>query len=238
MESESSSPTCTRCKCIRLLEDFIVKNDILAQKENLINLSDVTDFIYYALLKYNSLNDNLEGQARFQLQFYIDLDSIYENIPTDIVLKEKNSYITDLIINKIILLVLNETSQENISKLKSGYQLANKDVRIYIKNLITKHFNRHILIPKEDGSFINDQHIIWIEYVTEMYQYCLVSVDYMLHSERSYLEILADLKHLGCSHTKSQDYSTVLQNQQDQIRLPEKEPDATLVVQMVEAEPT
>ncbi|CAG8704506.1 2371_t:CDS:2 [Dentiscutata erythropus] len=37
---------------------------------------------------------------------------------------------------------------------------------------MTKHFNRHMLIPKEDKTFVSDQHIIWLECVTEIYQYC------------------------------------------------------------------
>ncbi|CAG8809187.1 33254_t:CDS:1, partial [Racocetra persica] len=76
-------------------------NDFIAEKENIMNFTDIKDFIYYALLEHKNLDDNLEGQASFQLQFDIDLDSIYENTSTEDIIKEKNSYIADLVINEI-----------------------------------------------------------------------------------------------------------------------------------------
>ncbi|CAG8693495.1 25031_t:CDS:2 [Cetraspora pellucida] len=122
MENKDSLQTCNRCNCTCPLKDFIVDesnirarcmtchintsqakkrkqqeiNDYIVKKENIINLFNVTDFIYYILLEYKNLNDNLEWQTPFQLKFDIDLDSIYENISTDIIAKEKNIYIADL----------------------------------------------------------------------------------------------------------------------------------------------
>ncbi|CAG8792925.1 2009_t:CDS:2, partial [Dentiscutata erythropus] len=126
MDNEGSTKTCTRCQCVRPNTDFIVgesdirnrcvacrnntsqakkhkrqeANNSITEKENAISFINIADHIYYALLEYKNLNDNLEGQTSFQLQFDIDLDSINENIPIEIT-KEKNQHIANLIVDAI-----------------------------------------------------------------------------------------------------------------------------------------
>ncbi|CAG8661926.1 4195_t:CDS:1 [Dentiscutata erythropus] len=116
MDNESSTKTCTRCQCVRPNTDFIVgesdirnrcvscrsntsqakkrkrqeANNSIIEKENAINFNNIANHIYYALLEYKNLNNNLEGHTSFQLQFDIDLYSINENIPIEIT-KEKIS---------------------------------------------------------------------------------------------------------------------------------------------------
>lgn len=127
MENKDSSQVCTRCYCSRPIEDFLAgKNDTrtrcracrdhtsqakkrkrqeinnyMNEKENTINFTNIIDHIYYELLELKNLNDNLEGQSHFQLQFDVDLDSVYENLSIEVVTKDKNLQIADLIINAI-----------------------------------------------------------------------------------------------------------------------------------------
>ncbi|CAG8780327.1 8611_t:CDS:2, partial [Racocetra persica] len=83
------------------LKTLLLVKMIFEPVENIMSFTDIKDFIYYAFLKHKNLDDNLEGQASFQLQFNIDLDSIYKNTSTKDIIKEKNSYIVDLVINEI-----------------------------------------------------------------------------------------------------------------------------------------
>ncbi|CAG8800396.1 16798_t:CDS:1, partial [Racocetra persica] len=76
-------------------------NKFIIEKENTINFTNITDYIYYALLEYKNLNDELEEQASFQLHFDINFDSLNKNILTDITIKEKNLHIADLVVNAI-----------------------------------------------------------------------------------------------------------------------------------------
>ncbi|CAG8501867.1 14968_t:CDS:10 [Cetraspora pellucida] len=68
-------------------------NNFMGEKENIINFNNVADYIYDSLLEYKNLNDDLERQVHFHLQFDIDLNSIYEHIsPVEVTTKD-NPYI-------------------------------------------------------------------------------------------------------------------------------------------------
>ncbi|CAG8811044.1 9561_t:CDS:1, partial [Cetraspora pellucida] len=54
------------------------------EKKNIINLADVMDYVYNNLIEYENLNEDFEGHMHFHLQFFIDSDSIYEEILVDI----------------------------------------------------------------------------------------------------------------------------------------------------------
>jgi hypothetical protein len=53
----------------------------------------------------------------------------------------------------------------------NSQQICNKDMRLEIKGMIERHFNRHSLIPTSDGVFLESQKI-WEECVSEIYSYC------------------------------------------------------------------
>ena len=62
-------------------------------------------------------------------------------------------------------------SINNVSNKRITQQICNKDMRLEIKSMIERHFNRHSLIPNSDGVFLDSQQI-WNECVSEIYSYC------------------------------------------------------------------
>ncbi|CAG8589777.1 13617_t:CDS:2, partial [Racocetra persica] len=125
--SMSKTKECTRCNCTKPYSDFISKkneirarcksccdntsqsrkrkrqemNDQIIEKENTFDLANITDYIYDILLEHTNLNEDFEGQIKFQLKFNINLDSIYEEDPVSVIEKDRHLHIASLIINAI-----------------------------------------------------------------------------------------------------------------------------------------
>ena len=72
---------------------------------------------------------------------------------------------------QIVFLDSNTQSLQHGKAKRSG-QLCEKSIRDEVKKLMEKHFNRHMLIPTSEKTFIQDAQIIWNQCVSEMYQYC------------------------------------------------------------------
>ncbi|CAG8759897.1 22167_t:CDS:2 [Dentiscutata erythropus] len=123
--SMNETKRCTRCNCTKPFSEFIVGeneirarcrscctaqskkrkrqeiNDEIINKENAVDLANVTDYIYNILLEHKNLNEDFESQIKVQLNFNIILDSIYEEVPVNVIEKDKNLYIASLVINAI-----------------------------------------------------------------------------------------------------------------------------------------
>ena len=102
----SSQRVCSRCGCKRKVEDFIGEDEEVYKtctpcrssrlqakkkkvqqtaadftdhiKENALEFSQLTDYIYDTLMELDTLNDNLEGDEPFSLEVSITLSSVFE----------------------------------------------------------------------------------------------------------------------------------------------------------------
>ncbi|CAG8763559.1 343_t:CDS:1, partial [Ambispora leptoticha] len=115
---------CTRCNCDRPLVDFFGDKDVysgcktccnsksqakkrkrqeidncMMEKENVVDLLNITDHIYNSLLSNKDVNDDFKGQTRFQLEFNVNSESIDETLVNTE--QDKNLSIANLVINEI-----------------------------------------------------------------------------------------------------------------------------------------
>ncbi|CAG8730394.1 9890_t:CDS:1 [Cetraspora pellucida] len=170
------------------------------EKNNIINLADVMDYIYNNLIEYENLNEDFEGHTHFYFQFFIDSDSIYEEILVDINIteKDKDLYIANLIVNMIssrdeYVYVFHSTYNSKSSKFSTFTYWCNS------RNELYKHCKKVDDIAKQCNTEARIDHynckgLVTIKIYPDDY---LVSVDIsyeVLHPQPEKLNVIEEIK--------------------------------------------